>query len=483
MAESKILPWLVVGQFLGLTAWGWSQTPIATAFEGAPPAAAESESSAPKGTPSRSPGVEELLAGVESDLRLVLEEVLERSPVIARARQRAAAAAARVPQVRAMPDPVASLKLFVLSPETRTGPQQFSVAIEQELPWFGKLALREQAALYATAVAEAEVEAVRLETLTEARRLVHELAFLSDYQGIVETERSALVRYERAAQARYSSGTGLQQEILRIQAQITHTDTRLLEIRERRIHLTAMLNALRDRPASEPIEPPPLPAVQTDSLSVEALCEFAASHRPEVAAAEARIAAAGTLGELARKNFLPDWRLGLSYTAVGRRDDDAGRRIAPEGNGDDTLALTGSVDLPVRRGKLAAGVEEADASRRAAEAERRRLLAEIEADIGDLVARIPLLFEHLELLEGVLQRQAREALRSAETAYSTGKLNAVDLLDAEVVLLEVRIAAARTRADLAIAWARLEHAVAAPLTPGTSALPTPRNPHRPESIP
>jgi outer membrane protein TolC len=43
-------------------------------------------------------------------------------------------------------------------------------------------------------------------------------------------------------------------------------------------------------------------------------------------------------------------------------------------------------------------------------------------------------------------------------------LSSLDLLDAERVLLNVRIAAARVRADYAIAIARLEGEIAAPLT-------------------
>ena len=121
------------------------------------------------------------------------------------------------------------------------------------------------------------------------------------------------------------------------------------------------------------------------------------------------------------------------------------------------------MNLPVRRRKLEAGVAEAQATRWAAEEDRRRILAKIEGSIGDLTARMPLLFQHQRLLETVLLKQAREALRSTETAYSTGKLNAVDLLDAEVVLFEVRIAAERTRTDLAVAQAQLERAVARPL--------------------
>lgn len=407
---------------------------------------------------------QELITSLEpAELREIASEVLSRSPEIARARRLATAAALRAPQVRALPDPVAALNIFLLPAETRAGPQQLSASIQQRLPWLGKLALREKAALLAAAAAESEVEAMRLDLITEARRLLHELGFLEAHEGVIEVERSALVRYEKAAQARYASGTGLQQEIVRIQAQITRADTLLLEISERRTALLTTLNRLRDRPASTPIGPAPMPRLQPPLLDPTDLRHRAQGLRPELAAAEARIAAAEAAVELAEKGYRPDLTVGLSYTAVGRRNDAAGRLAPPEDNGDDILALSGSLNLPVRRRKLEAAIEEARATKWAAEEDRRRVLAEIEASIGDLTARLPLLFRHQQLLEGVLLKQAREALRSAETAYSTGKLNAVDLLDAEVVLFEVQIAAARTRADLGVAWAQLERAAASPL--------------------
>jgi outer membrane protein TolC len=428
--------------------------------------AARAADAAPSGGATATPAAnaEVLVAALEpAALRLLVREVLERSPAIARAEQQAAAAAARGPQMRALPDPVASLNLFVLPPETRVGPQQVSAAVAQAFPWFGKLALREQAALYTAAAAAAQVEAVRLDTLTEVRRLVYELSFVDAHQAILTVEREALVRFEKTAQARYRSGRGLQQESVRIQAQITRADVRLLELAERRAALIAALNGLRDRPAGEPAPRLDLPAPRTAPLDREALRRWAAARRPELAAAAARIAATESQVALAEKGYRPDVTVGLSYTLVGRRGDAPGRLNPPPDNGDDILGLSAAVKLPVWRQSLDAAVAEAEATRWAAEAERQQLLAGIESTIGDLAARLPLLAQHLELLESVLMKQAGQSLRSAETAYSTGKLNAVDLLDAEVVMFEVQIAAARTRADLAIAWAQLERAVAAPL--------------------
>ena len=460
----RIVPCLALCQALGLGAAGWLQAqeqPRASS-----PVATDSAHSTDvdSGGAAWSRAAESLRDSLRSiALRDLSTEVLERNPEIARAERLAVAAETKAPQVRALPDPVAALSLFVLPPETRTGPQRLSASIRQKFPWFGKLALREKAALYAAAAARAEVERIRLDKLTETRKLAHELAFLDAYETVVKGERSTLVRYEKAAQARYAAGTGLQQGIVRIQAQITRTDTRLLEIAERRSALLAQLNRLRDRPAGAPVDSLDANDPSEPRFEAAALHGMAGSRRPELAAAEARIAAGSALVALAEKSFRPDITLGLSYTAVEGRDDAAARLTPPEDNGDDILALTGSLNLPVRRKKLEAGLEEATATRWAAEEEKRAVLADIESTIGDLATRMPLLYEHLTLLETVLRKQAREALRSAETAYSTGKLNAVDLLDAEVVLFEVQIAAARTRTDLAVAWADLERAVAQPI--------------------
>ena len=412
-------------------------------------------------------------AQVQPRFAVLARETLARNPEIARAELLVDASQASEPQAGALPDPTASVSLFALPPETRVGPQRFSASVQQSIPGFGKRSLATQRAEQRTLATRAHVEAKRLDVLTDLRRLVVELAFLETYEGIVSNERSTLERYEQAAQARYAAGTGLQQGIVRIQAQITRVDARRLEIAERRAALRSQVNRLRDRPPSEPIDVE-LDLAKWDGGRIDAAAwsALARSTRPELRAVQARIDAANTGVELAQKQRRPDLGVGLAYTLVDRRDDRLGRLNPPEGDGDDVLALMGSIKLPVWRRKLDAGVDEAQARRWAAEEEKRALLADIDSTIGDLASRLPLLQEHLELLEGVLIKQASEALRSAEIAYRTGGLNAVDLLESEVVLLEVQIAAARTRTDLAKAWIDAERAVARPLL--NSANPSPR---------
>lgn len=409
----------------------------------------------------------EILLGSIADPQLseILREVLDRNPDVATLEAQARAARQRPPQVKALPDPMAGVTAYLLSPETRVGPQRVMASLSQKFPWFGKLSLREQAALYDAAAVRARVEARRLEVLTEARTLYYEIAFLDSHARITREDRETLAHYEELARTRYASGVGLQQAVVKIQAEITKDDTHLLDIAKRRVNMLARLNALRDRPDDRVLGAVRLPVLGEVALDDAVLRARGISGRPEVGAADAEIARADTGVALARKDRDPDVTLGLTYALVGGREDPAGRAMPPPDNGQDVLGISAAVNLPIWRSKLAAGVEEATESRSAASERRRQVFTRIHRAVDDLVGRIPLIQEQLRLFDDVLSLQAEESLRSAESGYAAGTADALDLLDAERILLEVRTAAERTRSDYAIAVARLEGAVAGPIRP------------------
>jgi cobalt-zinc-cadmium efflux system outer membrane protein len=414
--------------------------------------------------PTAGTAADEIVSSVtDVKLRQLLDEILDRNPGIARLAAEAEAAGQRAPQVKALPDPTASLTWFLKSPQTRVGPLEASVNVSQSLPWFGTLKLGERAALLDAAASRFRVEAARLNLVTQARTAYHEIQFLDVERDVVTEDRTTLDHYAELALARYASGVGLNQAVIKIQAEITRAESRLLGIAARRAEVVAQLNALRDRPQTTPVAvggPPPRRSIELvpDELRRRALME-----RPEVAGAKTMVEASAARVERSKKAYNPNLMLGVSYGFVGNRDDAAGRLNPPEDNGQDTLGVMAGVSLPVWRSKLAAGVEEGTARRLAAEEFVREVTASIDGDLGSLLQRIPLLDDQVNLYENVLVVQARESLQSAESAYATGTAGALDLLDAERVLFQVRIAAARAQTDLSIANAKLEGVIGGPL--------------------
>jgi len=395
--------------------------------------------------------------------RLLLEEVLQRNPRLARLEAEAAAVEQRGPQVKALPNPTATFTWFVLSPETRVGPQRAAVNLTQQLPWFGTLKHDEQAALWDAVASRAALEAARISVVTEARADYHELQFLDVEGRLVGEDRGTLEHYSELALARYASGVGLNQPVIKIQAEITRTEARLLSLSARRAAVVARLNALRDRPQATPVLVAESGRRQPVALDFEEFRIRALDTRPEIATANAMVEAAGSRVESSKKAYSPNVVVGLNYGYVSRRHDAAGRLIPPEDNGQDILGLTGGFSVPLWRTSLEAGVEEGVQSRLAAEEGRREATAAIDGELGDLVHRLPLLIEQTQLYDDVLIVQASQSLHSAESAYAAGTAGALDLLDAERVLFQVRIAAERVRSDLDVAYARLEGVIAGPL--------------------
>ncbi len=400
----------------------------------------------------------------DAELSSLVSDALTRNPAVASSSARARAAAARAPQVKGLPDPVLGGTGWVKSPETRTGPQVLTLTLTQSLPWLGKFDAKEQAALLEASALHFDVEATRLELLTTVRRLYYELAFLVRYKEITQDYLDHLQQHEEISRARYATGIGASQDVIKLQAEITLTENLFLDIDQRRIDLEAEINKLRDRPASTLILPAGLPRLAEMDLDFGSLRDAAMQDRPEVAAANARIAATEVGVRLAEKDYRPDFKVGLTYTFVEPREDRAGIESPPEGNGDDILGIQGGLSIPIWRKKLKAGLQEASELELSAREARRNVLAGIESGIGDLIQRLPLNWQQLRLLEDILILQAEASVQSVESGYVAGTFNALDLLDAERVLFDADTAIARAQADYAIRLTQLEGELAGPLT-------------------
>ncbi|MCU0302815.1 MAG: TolC family protein [Thermoanaerobaculales bacterium] len=396
----------------------------------------------------------------DSGLRSLLLEVLERNPEIAALQARVAASGERGVAARRLPDPSAELTAFVLPPETRVGPQRLAARVTQRLPGGGKLkksGLVEAAEGRALA---AELEALRLDLVARTRRLVVELSYLDEARRVLTDDHATLSHFELLTRARYAAGAGLQLDTVKLQAEMTRLEARRAAIDERWAGLASDLNRLRDRPGA------PVPSIAVDpappgDLPWEALRDLALANRPELAADDARIEQATVRTELAAEHGTPDFSVGLTYAYVEPRTD----ADVPD-NGQDVLGLSGGITIPLWRAGIDAEVEAATQTRIARQAQRRATSASVVREVEEVLGRLPEIVRRLHLLAEVLPVQAEQALASAEAAYAAGRVEALSLLDTERVLLDVRLSAARARADLAIALIDLEDAIAAPLPQG-----------------
>lgn len=394
-------------------------------------------------------------------LAALIEEGLARNPQVRAAWSAWQTSRHRVAQATSRPDPMLMLTQHVQPPETRVGPQIAMLSVRQRLPGFGKLGLRGRVAASA-AVEQGELhQARRADLVRLVKGAWYDLEFVDRALAINRESEALLERYEAVARARYAQGFGLQADVVRMQAEYTRALSRRDDLERQRIDAEATLNSLLARPGGEaydvvePIRLPPAPA-DADSLAAAGV-----RARPEVRAALRRVETREHAAALARRARWPDFDVGVAWGTLLGRDDPAGRAMPPPDNGRDVFSVTAGINLPVFGERYEAGVREASESLAQACAQYEGAVNELERAVRSTLSKILSVKRQLALFEDALLPQTEQALHSTEAAYSTGTAGALDLLDGERRLQDVRLGLARLATEYMKALADLERAVGA----------------------
>jgi outer membrane protein TolC len=399
----------------------------------------------------------------DGQARVLIETLLEGNPQIRSTWARSQARFERVDQARSLPDMQLGYTYFASTPETRVGPQSHRLEFSQGVPWGGKRKL--QARREETLASGATWEAADLERrlVAELKRAYFEAAYLQEALMINSEERELLRRFESIALKRYSTGEGIQQSVVKVQTDISRLDDRQTDLQERLDAVARRLSELIGRP-DEPLDLEPielsLPELRHEREDLE---RAAVSEHPRVHAVERRVEADLQWAKRRELEARPDFRFGLGYGFVDDREDPAGVLNPPDDNGKDVLAVTVGIDIPLYRKRIRSGVAEARESQRANEELLVAVRNRLRFDVQEAALRLDSLGERGRLFRDVIIPQAEESLASAEAAYTTNRLGFLDLLDAQRILFQSRLAYHRLVSDLWIALADLELAVGKPV--------------------
>ena len=436
------------------TAVGAAEPPLSQ------PAVAVGQSGAPAGLPE--------FYAPDPALAGYIRAALESNPGVQESLANYRASLERVRMATALPDPMLTFNQALRTVETRVGPQLDTVVLSQAFPWFGKLDLRGKVAVQEAAATYEMYRMRQRDVIAQVKKAYYNLAYVDSAFGIAHEEQALLDHYEDLAQARYASGQGLQHAVIKLQAEITKVVNRLDVLRQQRETLAARLNTLMNRAPERLLPTVAASALPPDvSLDLPRLDATGDAERPEITAANALVGRGEWGVTLARKDVWPDLTVGAGFVNVGNRTDAAGVLQPPPDNGKNAFTLTVGINLPIRRDKYRADLQRASDELSAAQLHRADAHNEMAFAVRDQVVRLQTLREQLTLIGDVLLPQTDEALRSTESAYETGQVGVLDLLDSERSRLDVRLIQARDIADYLVALADLERAIGAPFPAAT----------------
>jgi outer membrane protein TolC len=243
----------------------------------------------------------------------LLAEAEKNNPQIQAAKQEWQSMQQMPTQVSTLPDPQVVLQqVNVGSPRpfagfTNSDFAYIGLGVSQDIPYSGKLRLRKEFASKDAEVAAQRVEVMRRAILSDLKMTYFRLAFLSKQSAILDGNGELLRQMEQAAEVRYRSGMGNQQEVL--QAQLEQTKL-LREITANHLEagkLQAELKQLLGRPqisldlSTEEISESPL------TRSYEELLSAAQANNPQISGAQKTVERQKVAIEIAKKDFYPDF--------------------------------------------------------------------------------------------------------------------------------------------------------------------------------
>ncbi len=282
-------------------------------FGQAPPALGQEQTTG--SAQHASPPQEHANSEAAISLQDLLTEAEQNNPQIQAARQGWQAAKQVPTQVSTLPDPQFSLQQFsVGSPRpfagyTNSDFAYIGLGVSQDLPYPGKLRLKGEMAKREADVVQQEYESVRLSILAAVKSAYFRLAYLSKTLGILESDGQLLRQVEQAAEARYRSGMGNQQDLLQAQLQQTKLLGEItmhhLEVAKAQAQIKQLLNRSQSSPDIRPSELPETPLPYT----YEELLSATRAQNPEISAAEKMVEKQKLQVDLAHKDFYPDFNI------------------------------------------------------------------------------------------------------------------------------------------------------------------------------
>jgi outer membrane protein TolC len=399
----------------------------------------------------------------ELTVEALVEQVLARNPSLAQMVAAWRAASARYPQVTSLEDPTfaATIGPGTIAPDDPGVEFAYRLEISQKLPFPGKLRLRGENALAEASAAGRDVDDVRLQLVESARAAFYDY-YLVDRALEVNDESLRLLRdFRKNAQSRYQTGLVPEQDVLQADVEIGREQDRRLELDQMRQVAVARINTLMHLPPDSPLPPPPKQLNVADELpDAQVLRTAALARRPDLQALADRIAAEEASLGLAHKEFYPDFEPFFMY------DRFMGNVSA---NRDLATMLGVRLNLPVYRQRRYGAVAEAEARIAQRKAELARLSDQVNYQVQEAYARVQRSEKSVRLYRDTILKAAEANVKAAQSAYTTGKIPFLSLIEAQRNVVGLRDRYYEAVADYFRRRAALERAVGGPLTPAPPA--------------
>lgn len=430
------------------------------------------------------------------ELREYLAEAAENHPRLKALHEEWLAAVERIPQARALENPMLTYKQFVQSDA-----KEFAVMFEQAFPWFGTLRLRGEKAAAEAEAARWRMYGERNRVFADVKKAYFEYAFLGDQIRVTEEQLEIIDYVEEIVGAKYGLGMAAQDDLLRIQNERDTVADLRAQMAQMQPALAAKLNEALGRALDDAVPWPQPSAFPTDPPTPPLTAGWIRDQNPELKAEDSMIEGKESDIDLARRMRRPEIRLGIEYErmkdvsssrgdpympsklmsyynlgrmATGVMPFNAGEAALdvydgflyrdPGENVEDDFSISLGLSLPIWRGKTRAAIAEARYKADAARHDKEVMARNLDAEARMAYFGVQDGQRRVTLLEESLIPRAKQTYESLQAAYASGAMDAsfLDMLQSIRELLNFDLERLRAIRDWQVAAAQLEMLIGAP---------------------
>jgi outer membrane protein TolC len=357
------------------------------------------------------------------------------------------AALERVATKGVLPDPMVENAVFLQPVETKNGPMKNQLMLGQRFPLWGKLSRQKKIAVLQAENASLQYENAKIGTVFQLNKLRANYRKISRSLEILKQYKSELESFRDVALTQYSTGAGVTQHpILKLQIEMGMIESRINLLQSKLKSVESDLQTLFDGQFSPDLFNGPWRL--EEHHDEQQWLELAQKLNPQLHLLKNQVTINTLQEELAIRSNYPDLVAGITYTSIGSGGMDSSA-------GKDALGIKAGINIPLWFKRNKARVESATLEKKA----REEMLADVWNQISGDVVAIEKDIQELEathqLYEKSLIKQSEQMIASAYSAYETGKISFLDLLDSERMDVKIRLEYENVKADLYIAKASM----------------------------
>ncbi len=369
------------------------------------------------------------------DLDQMIEQAILLSPKIKMIKAKRDGAFNRIEQNSNLPDPMLTFGLMNLPTNsfslTQDPMTQKVVGIKQTFPFPGKLGAIEDAAAVDTLIVDQEIADAANEIRKNISKKYYELGYLKRSIELSKESKLLLQDIAKVVSTKYTVGSASQQNLLKVQLEITNITEEIDEVEGRKKSVLAELNSYLLRDTTTPIKTIYFEEIDFIEVTTAQLDSLSRIHRPYLKGIQLAVKKSELTGIAAEKNYYPNITFGLQY-AFREQVAATGLQL------NNLISVVVGVTLPFNYGgKVSAKVEEAMSMKHFYSNQYALALQSLQSNFGGAVANLNSLKERIKLFEEGLLPQAKQNLTATLSHYQVGHIDFINVIDAQDQLFKI----------------------------------------------